>query len=249
MEMTLDKQVAIVTGASRGIGQAIMLELMRLGATVIGTATSQAGVLEIRAVFEKICINGRGMLLNVNDAQSIEIFISSIVKEFGRLNILVNNAGITRDKLVMRMRNEDWDEVIDTNLRSVFRLSRAALRPMIKARDGRIINITSIVASVGNPGQANYAASKAGVVAMTRVLVQEIGNRGVTINCIAPGFIDSDMTNLLSDEQKIALKGKIPLGRFGCPKDIAHAVTFLSSPQANYITGTTLHVNGGMYMV
>lgn len=246
--MTLDKYVAIVTGASRGIGQAIMLELIRLGATVIGTATSEASALAIAENFKKRSINSRGMVLNVNDGQSIDIFISSIVKEFGRINVLVNNAGITRDKLVMRMRNEDWDAVIDTNLRSVFHLSRAALRPMIKAREGRIINITSVVGSVGNSGQANYAAAKAGVAAMTRVLVQEIGNRGITVNCVAPGFIDSDMTKMLSAEQQIALKEKIPLGHFGCPKDIAHAVAFLSSPQARYITGTTVHVNGGMYM-
>jgi 3-oxoacyl-[acyl-carrier protein] reductase len=187
-------------------------------------------------------------VLNVNDAASSDAFIDGIVKEFGGLNILVNNAGITKDQLAMRMKDDEFDAVIDTNLRAVFRLSRAVLRPMMKARGGRIINITSVVGSSGNPGQANYAAAKAGVAGMTRALAREIGSRGITVNCIAPGFIDTDMTKVLPEEQRTALIGTIPLGRLGAPEDIAHAVAFLASPLAGYITGTTLHVNGGMYM-
>ncbi|KWB51440.1 3-oxoacyl-ACP reductase [Burkholderia ubonensis] len=248
MEKTLDKQVAIVTGASRGIGRAIALELARLGATVIGTATSESGVSAITAAFAEAGVTGRGAVLNVNDAAAAEALIDATVKEFGALHVLVNNAGITQDQLAMRMKDEDWDAVIDTNLKSVFRLSRAVLRPMMKARGGRIINITSVVGSAGNPGQANYAAAKAGVAGMTRALAREIGSRGITVNCVAPGFIDTDMTKTLPEEQQAALKTQIPLGRLGSPEDIAHAVAFLASPQAGYITGTTLHVNGGMYM-
>ncbi|AOI65112.1 beta-ketoacyl-ACP reductase [Burkholderia territorii] len=248
MEKTLDKQVAIVTGASRGIGRAIALELARLGATVIGTATSESGAAAITAGFEQAGVTGRGAVLNVNDAAAAEALIDATVKEFGALHVLVNNAGITQDQLAMRMKDEDWDAVIDTNLKSVFRLSRAVLRPMMKARGGRIINITSVVGSAGNPGQANYAAAKAGVAGMTRALAREIGSRGITVNCVAPGFIDTDMTKTLPEEQQAALKTQIPLGRLGSPEDIAHAVAFLASPQAGYITGTTLHVNGGMYM-
>lgn len=248
MEKTLDKQVAIVTGASRGIGRAIALELARLGATVIGTATSESGAAAITAGFEEAGVTGRGAVLNVNDAAAAEALIDATVKEFGALHVLVNNAGITQDQLAMRMKDEDWDAVIDTNLKSVFRLSRAVLRPMMKARGGRIINITSVVGSAGNPGQANYAAAKAGVAGMTRALAREIGSRGITVNCVAPGFIDTDMTKTLPEEQQAALKSQIPLGRLGSPADIAHAVAFLASPQAGYITGTTLHVNGGMYM-
>ncbi|ABO54053.1 3-oxoacyl-ACP reductase FabG [Burkholderia vietnamiensis] len=248
MEKTLDKQVAIVTGASRGIGRAIALELARLGATVIGTATSESGAAAISAGFAEAGVTGRGAVLNVNDAAAAEALIDATVKEFGALNVLVNNAGITQDQLAMRMKDEDWDAVIDTNLKSVFRLSRAVLRPMMKARGGRIINITSVVGSAGNPGQANYAAAKAGVAGMTRALAREIGSRGITVNCVAPGFIDTDMTKTLPEEQQAALKTQIPLGRLGSPEDIAHAVAFLASPQAGYITGTTLHVNGGMYM-
>ncbi|AIO41428.1 3-oxoacyl-ACP reductase FabG [Burkholderia sp. AU19243] len=248
MEKTLDKQVAIVTGASRGIGRAIALELARLGATVIGTATSESGAAAITAGFAEAGVTGRGAVLNVNDAAAAEALIDATVKEFGALNVLVNNAGITQDQLAMRMKDEDWDAVIDTNLKSVFRLSRAVLRPMMKARGGRIINITSVVGSAGNPGQANYAAAKAGVAGMTRALAREIGSRGITVNCVAPGFIDTDMTKTLPEEQQAALKTQIPLGRLGSPEDIAHAVAFLASPQAGYITGTTLHVNGGMYM-
>ena len=248
MEKTLDKQVAIVTGASRGIGRAIALELARLGATVIGTATSESGAAAITAGFAEAGVTGRGAVLNVNDAAAAEALIDATVKEFGALHVLVNNAGITQDQLAMRMKDEDWDAVIDTNLKSVFRLSRAVLRPMMKARGGRIINITSVVGSAGNPGQVNYAAAKAGVAGMTRALAREIGSRGITVNCVAPGFIDTDMTKTLPEEQQAALKTQIPLGRLGSPEDIAHAVGFLASPQAGYITGTTLHVNGGMYM-
>ncbi|WP_027795261.1 3-oxoacyl-ACP reductase FabG [Paraburkholderia acidipaludis] len=248
MEKTLDNQTAIVTGASRGIGRAIAIELARQGAMVIGTATSEAGAQAIGAAFEAEGLKGRGAVLDVNDAAAAEALINATVKEFGGLAVLVNNAGITQDNLAMRMKDDEWDAVIDTNLKSVFRLSRAVLRPMMKARSGRIINITSVVGSSGNPGQANYAAAKAGVAGMTRALAREIGSRGITVNCVAPGFIDTDMTKDLPAEQQAALKQQIPLGRLGSPDDIAHAVAFLASPQAGYITGTTLHVNGGMYM-
>jgi 3-oxoacyl-[acyl-carrier protein] reductase len=248
MEKTLDKQIAIVTGASHGIGRAIAMELARQGATVIGTATSESGAAAITEAFNAAGVNGRGAVLNVNDAAAVDALIDGTVKEFGALNVLVNNAGITQDQLAMRMKDDDWDAVIDTNLRSVFRLSRAVLRPMMKAKGGRIINITSVVGSSGNPGQINYAAAKAGVAGMTRALAREIGSRGITVNCVAPGFIDTDMTKGLPEEQQTALKTQIPLGRLGSPDDIAHAVAFLASPQAGYITGTTLHVNGGMYM-
>jgi 3-oxoacyl-[acyl-carrier protein] reductase len=248
MEKTLDKQIAIVTGASRGIGRAIAMELARQGATVIGTATSASGAAAISEAFNAAGVNGRGAVLNVNDAAAAEALIDGTVKEFGALHVLVNNAGITQDQLAMRMKDDDWDAVVDTNLKSVFRLSRAVLRPMMKAKGGRIINITSVVGSAGNPGQINYAAAKAGVAGMTRALAREIGSRGITVNCVAPGFIDTDMTKTLPEEQQAALKTQIPLGRLGSPEDIAHAVAFLASPQAGYITGTTLHVNGGMYM-
>ena len=248
MEKALDKQVALVTGASRGIGRAIALVLARQGATVIGTATSEAGAAGIGEALAAEGLTGRGVVLEVNDAQAIDALIDSIVKEFGALNVLVNNAGITRDQLAMRMKDDEWDAVIDTNLKAVFRLSRAVLRPMMKARGGRIINITSVVGSAGNPGQLNYAAAKAGVAGMTRALAREIGSRNITVNCVAPGFIDTDMTKVLPEEQQAALKTQIPLGRLGSPEDIGHAVAFLASPQAGYITGTTLHVNGGMYM-
>ncbi|KMY86901.1 3-oxoacyl-[acyl-carrier protein] reductase [Candidatus Paraburkholderia calva] len=246
--MNLDNQVAIVTGASRGIGRAIALELAKQGATVLGTATSESGAAGISEVFQQAGVKGRGAVLNVNDAAVADAFIDATVKEFGGLNVLVNNAGITKDQLAMRMKDDEFDAVIDTNLRAVFRLSRAVLRPMMKARGGRIINITSVVGSSGNPGQANYAAAKAGVAGMTRALAREIGSRGITVNCIAPGFIDTDMTKVLPEEQHTALTAQIPLGRLGSPDDIAHAVAFLASPFAGYITGTTLHVNGGMYM-
>lgn len=248
MDKTLDKQVAIVTGASRGIGRAIALELARRGAMVIGTATTEAGAEGIGAAFKQAGLEGRGAVLNVNDATAVDALVESTLKEFGALNVLVNNAGITQDQLAMRMKDDEWDAVIDTNLKAVFRLSRAVLRPMMKARGGRIVNITSVVGSVGNPGQVNYAAAKAGVAGMTRALAREIGSRGITVNCVAPGFIDTDMTKGLPQEQQTALKTQIPLGRLGSPEDIAHAVAFLASPQAGYITGTTLHVNGGMFM-
>jgi 3-oxoacyl-[acyl-carrier protein] reductase len=248
MEKALDKQVALVTGASRGIGRAIALELARQGATVIGTATSEAGAQGIGDALAAQGLAGRGVALDVNDGVAAEALVEATVKEFGALNVLVNNAGITQDQLAMRMKDEDWDAVIDTNLKAVFRLSRAVLRPMMKARGGRIINITSVVGSTGNPGQVNYAAAKAGVAGMTRALAREIGSRGITVNCIAPGFIDTDMTKLLPEEQQAALKAQIPLGRLGSADDIAHAVAFLASPFAGYITGTTLHVNGGMFM-
>ncbi|MDR5855013.1 3-oxoacyl-ACP reductase FabG [Caballeronia sp. LZ062] len=246
--MNLDNQVAIVTGASRGIGRAIALELARQGATVIGTATSESGAAGISEALAQAGGKGRGAVLNVNDAAAADAFIDATVKEFGGLDVLVNNAGITKDQLAMRMKDDEFDAVVDTNLRAVFRLSRAVLRPMMKARGGRIINITSVVGSSGNPGQANYAAAKAGVAGMTRALAREIGSRGITVNCIAPGFIDTDMTKVLPEEQRTALTAQIPLGRLGSPEDIAHAVAFLASPFAGYITGTTLHVNGGMYM-
>ena len=248
MEKNLDKQVAIVTGASRGIGRAIALTLARAGATVIGTATSQAGATAISDVLAAAGLAGRGEVLNVNDAAATDALIDATVKEFGGLQILVNNAGITQDQLAMRMKDDDFDAVIETNLRAVFRLSRAVLRPMMKARAGRIINITSVVGSTGNPGQANYAAAKAGVTGMARALAREIGSRCITVNCVAPGFIETDMTKALSEDQQTALLGQIPLGRLGSADDVAHAVAFLASPHAAYITGTTLHVNGGMYM-
>ena len=248
MNKSLDKQIALVTGASRGIGQAIAAALGQAGASVIGTATTVAGVASIDAAFETQGIVGRGALLNVTDIAAADALIDRVVKEFGALSILVNNAGITQDQLAMRMKDEEWDAVIATNLSAVFRLSRAVLRPMMKARGGRIINITSVVGATGNPGQVNYAAAKAGVAGFTRALAREIGSRNITVNCVAPGFIDTDMTKGLPPQQQAALQAQIPLGRLGSPQEVAHAVAFLASPQAGYITGTTLHVNGGMFM-
>jgi 3-oxoacyl-[acyl-carrier protein] reductase len=245
----LNGQIAFITGASRGIGRAIAQELARQGATVIGTATSDSGAAGISDYLNAIGPNcGKGLTLNVNDAGACNIAIEEVQKEFGGISILVNNAGITQDQLAMRMKDEEWDAVIATNLTAVSRLSRAVLRSMMKARFGRIINITSVVGSAGNPGQMNYAAAKAGVAGMSRALAREIGSRNITVNCIAPGFIDTDMTKALNEQQISALLEQIPLGRFGLPEDIAHAVAFLASPQAGYVTGTTLHVNGGMYM-
>ncbi|AHV92581.1 3-oxoacyl-ACP reductase FabG [Bordetella holmesii] len=242
----LEGKIALVTGATRGIGRAIAQELAARGAKVVGTATSQAGATTISEALA--ASGGRGVVLNVTDAAAVDALIDELGKEGGGPHILVNNAGITRDTLAMRMKDDDWGSVIDTNLSSVFRLSRAVLRNMMKARWGRIINITSVVGSAGNPGQANYAAAKAGVAGMTRALARELGSRNVTVNCVAPGFIDTDMTRVLGEEQTAALLQQIPLGRLGAPADIANAVGFLASPSAGYITGTTLHVNGGMYM-
>ena len=244
--MNLQNQVALVTGASRGIGKAIALELARQGATVVGTATSEAGAQAIGAYLAEF--GGRGLVLNVTDAANCASVVDEVQKSVGSLSILVNNAGITQDNLAMRMKDEEWDSVIATNLTAVGRLSRLVLRGMMKARHGRIINITSVVGASGNPGQMNYAAAKAGVAGMTRALAREIGSRNITVNCVAPGFIDTDMTKALGEGQHEALLGQIPLGRLGQPEDIAHAVAFLSGPQAAYITGTELHVNGGMYM-
>jgi 3-oxoacyl-[acyl-carrier protein] reductase len=243
--MKLKDKTALVTGASRGIGKAIALELASKGATVVGTATSQAGADGITEMLAPH--GGRGIVLNVDDAQQISDVTEDLAKQGGP-HILVNNAGITRDTLAMRMKDEDWDAVLQTNLSSVFKLCRAVMKPMMKARVGRIINVTSVVGSSGNAGQANYAAAKAGVAGMTRALARELGSRNITVNCVAPGFIETDMTRALSTEQTAGLLGQIPLGRLGAPADIAHAVAFLASDEAEYITGTTLHVNGGMYM-
>ncbi|MEK7945962.1 3-oxoacyl-ACP reductase FabG [Pigmentiphaga sp. YJ18] len=246
--MELQGKVALVTGASRGIGKAIAAELAARGATVIGTATTQAGADTITEALGGFPAKGRGVVLQVNDAAAVDALVDEIGKTDGGLHILVNNAGITRDTLAMRMKDEDWSAVIDTNLTAVFRLSRAVMRGMMKAKWGRIINVTSVVGASGNAGQANYAAAKAGVAGMTRALARELGSRNITVNCVAPGFIDTDMTRALGDEQTGALLGQIPLGRLGRPEDIAHSVAFLASPGAGYVTGATLHVNGGMYM-
>jgi len=240
-------QVALVTGASRGIGAAIALELARQGYQVIGTATSDDGAARIGAALAAFpgC---RGARLDVNDLAEAEALIDSIVKQQGGLQVLVNNAGITRDMLAMRLKDEDWDAVLDTNLKAVFRMSRAVIKPMMKQRYGRIISITSVVGASGNPGQANYAAAKAGVAGMTRALARELGSRNITVNCVAPGFIETDMTGSLPEAQQQALLNQIPLGHLGKPADIAHAVAFLASPRAGYVTGQELHVNGGMFM-
>ena len=239
-------EVALVTGASRGIGAAIADELAAQGATVIGTATSEAGA---NAIGERLAARGgHGRVLDVADAGSIDALIDSIAKDIGAISILVNNAGITRDNLLMRMKDEDWQAIIDTNLTSVFRTSKAVMRAMMKARRGRIINIASVIGVTGNAGQANYAAAKAGIIAFSKSMAREIGSRGVTVNVVAPGFIDTDMTKALPEDAKNAMLGQIALGRFGQPEDIARAVAFLAGPSATYITGETLHVNGGMYM-
>jgi 3-oxoacyl-[acyl-carrier protein] reductase len=241
-DIKFEGQVALVTGATRGIGAAIAAELKAKGCKVIGTATSAEGAAKITAtgIF--------GVVLNVTDGAAVDALVDSLVKEHGGLHIVVNNAGITRDMLAMRLKDDDWDAVVDTNLKAVFRVSRAAIRPMMKQRYGRIVNITSVVGASGNPGQANYAAAKAGVAGMTRALARELGSRNITVNCIAPGFIATDMTASLSEEQQKALLASIPLGHLGKPADIAHAVAFVASPQASYITGQEIHVNGGMYM-
>lgn len=246
--MILTNEVALVTGASRGIGAAIALELGRQGALVIATATSSDGAEKISKYLKEQNINGEGAVLNVTDAASIEQLLAGLEQRHGAPTILVNNAGITRDGLLMRMKDADWDAIMETNLKSVYRMSKAVLKGMTKARKGRIVSIASVVGAVGNPGQTNYAAAKAGVMGFTRALAREVGSRNVTVNAVAPGFIDTDMTRALTEEQRQALKQHIPLGRLGSPEEIAHAVSFLVSPQAAYITGTTLHVNGGMYM-
>jgi 3-oxoacyl-[acyl-carrier protein] reductase len=241
-------EVVLLTGASRGIGRAIGDQLARMGATVIGTATTEEGAAAISQRLHEAGAKGRGAVLDVADAARGDALVDEIVREFGRLSILVNNAGITRDTLAMRMKDEDWAAVVDTNLSAVFRLSRAVMRPMMKAKAGRIINITSVVASSGNAGQANYAAAKSGVEGMSRALAREVGSRGITVNCVAPGFIDTDMTRSLNEQQTQALLGQIPLGRLGQPDDIGACVAFLASAAGAYVTGATLHVNGGMYM-
>jgi 3-oxoacyl-[acyl-carrier protein] reductase len=246
-EVKFEGQVALVTGASRGIGAAIAIELARKGLKVVGTATSDAGAAKIREALASFpgC---DGRTLDVNDGAAVEALVDAIAKEHGGLHVLVNNAGITRDTLAMRMKDEDWDAVVDTNLKGVFRMSRSVLRTMMKQRYGRIISITSVVGASGNPGQANYAAAKAGVAGMTRALARELGSRNITVNCVAPGFIETDMTAGLPEEQQKALLGQIALGHLGKPSDIAHAVCYLASPQAGYVTGQEMHVNGGMYM-
>jgi 3-oxoacyl-[acyl-carrier protein] reductase len=242
-----DKQVALVTGASRGIGAAIARQLAQDGLIVVGTATSDEGAAKISQALAGFA-GSRGAKLDVNDAPAAEALIDAILREHGGLQVLVNNAGITRDQLAMRMKDEDWDAVLDTNLKAVFRMSRAVIRPMMKQRYGRIIHITSVVGASGNPGQANYAAAKAGVAGMTRALARELGSRGITVNCVAPGFIETDMTANLPPEQQKALLQQIALGHLGKPEDIAHAVAYLASERAGYVTGQQLHVNGGMYM-
>ncbi len=246
MSNSLQGEIALVTGASRGIGAAIADELAAMGATVIGTATSEAGAT---AIGDRLAAHGgHGRVLNVTDGAAVEGLVDAIAKEFGAVSILVNNAGITRDQLLMRMKDEDWQVIIDTNLTSVYRTSKAVMRGMMKARKGRIISIASVIGLTGNPGQSNYAAAKAGIIAFSKSLAREIGTRGITVNVVAPGFIDTDMTRALPEESKQALLGQIALGRLGEASDIAKAVGFLASPAAAYITGETLHVNGGMYM-
>ena len=247
--MTLDGEIALVTGASRGIGMAIALELGRQGAYVVGTATSQGGVDAIGKAMAESRIKGRGAVLNVTNQASIDGLLKEMEASCGMPTILVNNAGITRDNLLLRMSEEEWDAILDTNLKSVYRMSKSCLRAMIKARKGRIISIASVVGATGNPGQANYAAAKAGIMGFSKSLAREVGSRNITVNAVAPGFIETDMTRALSEQQRTALLGQIPLGRLGSPEDIACAVAFLASPAASYITGTTLHVNGGMYMI
>jgi len=245
MSNQLDGEVALVTGASRGIGKAIAEKLAANGATVIGTATTDSGAEKIS---EYLGASGKGMCLNVTDPDSIADVIKTITSDYGDVSILVNNAGITRDNLLMMMKDDQWDDIIQTNLTSIYRLSKAVLRKMMKARKGRIINIASVVGSTGNPGQTNYSAAKAGMLGFTKSLAREIGSRNITVNAVAPGFIDTDMTRELAEDQKASLINQIPLNRLGDPADIANAVAFLAGPEASYITGETLHVNGGMYM-
>jgi 3-oxoacyl-[acyl-carrier protein] reductase len=246
--MTLNNQVALVTGASRGIGKAIALELGKQGSTVIGTATSSKGAEDITSYMKEANIKGKGSVLDVTNNDSVDAVMKEVAEGWGNPTILVNNAGITRDNLLMRMKEEEWDAIIETNLKSIFRMTKACLRPMMKAKSGRIISISSVVGATGNPGQCNYAAAKAGVVGFSKALAREVGSRGITVNVVAPGFIDTDMTRALPEEQRQALLSQIPLGRLGQAEEIAHAVAFLASPAANYMTGQTLHVNGGMHM-
>ena len=246
--MSLENEIALVTGASRGIGKAIALGLGQAGAVVVGTATSQSGADAISADLEANGIKGKGYVLDVTNQQSVDQLMTAIQNDFGAPSILVNNAGITKDNLLMRMKDEEWESIINTNLTSIYRLSKACMRDMMKQRKGRIINISSVVGAAGNAGQTNYAAAKAGLLGFTKSLAREVGPRGVTVNAVAPGFIDTDMTRALSDAQRDGLLKSIPLQRLGQPEEIAAAVVFLASPQAAYITGETLHVNGGMYM-
>jgi 3-oxoacyl-[acyl-carrier protein] reductase len=244
----LTGQIALVTGATRGLGRAIALELGAQGACVIGTATSEAGAAEIQNALDAAGLTGWGAMLNITEAAACEALIGEIERRYGTVSVLVNNAAITRDNLAMRMKDEEWDLVIETNLKAVFRMSKLVMRGMMKARFGRMINITSVVGEAGNPGQANYAAAKAGVAGLTRALAQELGSRNITVNCVAPGCIDTDMSRALPEAQRQALLGRIPLGRLGQPDEVAATVAFLASRRAGYITGNTLHVNGGMYM-
>jgi 3-oxoacyl-[acyl-carrier protein] reductase len=247
LNCNLSGQVALVTGATRGIGAAIALELAQLGGVVVGTSTTETGATQISNALSKFdrC---RGAMLDVNNPTACEALVADLVQEFGALHISVNNAGITRDNLTIRMKDGEWDEVLDTNLKAVFRMSRAVIRPMIKQRYGRIVNITSVVGTTGNQGQVNYAAAKAGLAGMTRALARELGSRHITVNCVAPGFIQTDMTARLTEDQQKLITVQIPLGHLGVPADVAHAVVFLASPQAGYVTGQELHVNGGMFM-
>ncbi|EIJ6616269.1 3-oxoacyl-ACP reductase FabG [Vibrio parahaemolyticus] len=244
--MNLEGKIALVTGASRGIGRAIAELLVERGATVIGTATSESGAA---AISEYLGENGKGLALNVTDVESIEATLKTINDEFGAIDILVNNAGITRDNLLMRMKDDEWNDIINTNLTPIYRMSKAVLRGMMKKRAGRIINVGSVVGTMGNAGQTNYAAAKAGVIGFTKSMAREVASRGVTVNTVAPGFIETDMTKALNDDQRAATLANVPTGRLGDPREIASAVVFLASPEAAYITGETLHVNGGMYMV
>ena len=244
----MDNQIALVTGASRGIGKAILHELAAQGLTVIGTSTSQQGADSIQAELDQSNMTGKGLVLDVTDEESIKTLFENIKKHYSAPTVLINNAGITKDNLLMRMKEEEWMEVINTNLSSIYRLSKACLRDMMKARSGRIVNITSVVAASGNPGQTNYSAAKAGIIGFTKSLAQEVASRGITVNSIAPGFIETDMTAELNEEQQNLLLGQIPIGRMGSVKDIAFTVSFLVSERAGYITGETIHVNGGLYM-
>jgi len=248
MQLDLSNEVALVTGASRGIGRAVALGLGGAGATVVGTATSEQGAERISAALEEASIEGAGLVLNVTDREQVQAVVKTVTDRFGAPTVLVNNAGVTRDNILMRMKDDEWDSIIDTDLSSVYRMSKACLRGMMKSRRGRIINIASVVGLMGNAGQCNYAAAKAGILGLTKSLAREVGARGITVNTVAPGFIATDMTDELSQEQKDALLGQTPLGKLGTPEDIAAAVVYLASPMAGFVTGETLNVNGGLYM-